>query len=116
MGIKFECFCGQPIEVNEDGIGQEVYCPSCNVKLVVTGNQPKNKPKPPTFFSRLGDRIEKLFESLVPVVELVAKVLTILFFIALGLGIVVSFSSQITVATNVLLFAIFVVLLCEKNK
>lgn len=33
--IKFECVCGQPIEVNADAAGQSFNCPSCNVQRVV---------------------------------------------------------------------------------
>jgi len=35
MNIKFECFCGQPIEVNSSSEGQEFRCPYCGTKLVV---------------------------------------------------------------------------------
>jgi len=33
--IKFKCFCGQSIEVNEDAQGQEFKCPSCEEELTV---------------------------------------------------------------------------------
>ena len=35
MNIKFDCFCGQPIEVNSDSGGQKFNCPSCGTSLTV---------------------------------------------------------------------------------
>lgn len=36
---KFECKCGQSIEVNSDAAGQTFNCPSCNVELTVPNLQ-----------------------------------------------------------------------------
>ncbi len=38
--MKFECFCGQPIEVNENAAGQSFACPSCGTTLVVPTRTP----------------------------------------------------------------------------
>jgi hypothetical protein len=33
--MKIQCFCGQPIEVNDDANGQTFNCPSCETQLTV---------------------------------------------------------------------------------
>ena len=40
--IKFQCVCGQSIEVNADAAGQSFNCPSCNAQMVVPST-PKQK-------------------------------------------------------------------------
>jgi hypothetical protein len=50
MNIKFDSFCGQPIEVNSDASGQKFNCPSCGTSLTVPtvkGMLPTPIPQPP---------------------------------------------------------------------
>lgn len=44
--IRFECFCGQPIEANSNLSGTGIKCPSCNTDLVVPAMTPVIVPPP----------------------------------------------------------------------
>jgi hypothetical protein len=42
MIVKFNCFCGQPIEVENSTGGEFIYCPSCQSELMIPLRMPSS--------------------------------------------------------------------------